>query len=105
MIPIAFKDILTGLERLGRSCRIHASTPKPSARECGEIESAADQRRIQAVLMRALDASPPARIAEVTGLSVATIRVIHSRFLREGESWLVNRPGRVGKRRSLLSAE
>jgi len=46
--------------------------------------SVADQRRIQAVLMRALDASPPERIAEVTGLSVATVRVIHSRFLREG---------------------
>lgn len=70
-----------------------------------QARSVADQRRIQAVLMRALDASPPARIAEVTGLSVATIRVIHSRFLREGESWLVNRPGRGGKRRSLLSAE
>lgn len=70
-----------------------------------QARSVADQRRIQAVLMRALDASPPERIAEVTGLSVATIRVIHSKFLRQGESWLVNRPGRGGKRRSLLSAE
>ena len=30
----------------------------------------AEQRRIQAVLIRALDASPPERIAQVTGLSV-----------------------------------
>jgi transposase len=70
-----------------------------------QARSVADQRRIQAVLMRALDASPPARIAEVAGLSVATVRVIHSRFLREGESSLVDRPGRGGRRRSLLSAE
>ncbi|MEY4489549.1 MAG: hypothetical protein RIQ79_2057 [Verrucomicrobiota bacterium] len=37
-----------------------------------EAGSVADQRRIQAVLMRALDASRPERIAEVTGLSVTT---------------------------------
>jgi transposase len=65
--------------------------------------SVADQRRIQAVLMRALDASPPERIAEVTGLCVATVRVIHSRFLREGIACLVGRPGRGGKRRTLLT--
>lgn len=70
-----------------------------------EARSVADQRRIQAVLMRTLDASPPERIAEVTGLSVATVRVIHSRFLREGEASLVGRPGRGGRRHTLLSAE
>jgi transposase len=63
----------------------------------------ADQRRIQAVLMRALDASPPERIAAVTGLSVASVRIIHSRFLREGLSFLRDRPGRGGRRRTLLS--
>lgn len=68
-----------------------------------QSRSVADQRRIQAVLMRALDASPPERIAEVTGLSVASVRVIHSRFLREGEACLVGRPGRGGRRRTLLS--
>lgn len=68
-----------------------------------EARSVADQRRIQAVLMRALDASPPERIAEVTGLSVASVRVIHSRFLREGETCLVGRPGRGGRRRTLLT--
>lgn len=65
----------------------------------------ADQRRIQAVLMRALDASPPERIAAVTGLSVATVRVLHSRFLREGEACLIGRPGRGGRRHSLLTAQ
>jgi hypothetical protein len=42
----------------------------------------ADQRRIQSVLIRALDASPPARIAEVKGVSVATIRVANRNSCR-----------------------
>lgn len=66
------------------------------------VRSVADQRRIQAVLMRALDASPPEKIAATTGLSVATVRMIHSRYLRDGESFLVGRPGRGGKRRGYL---
>lgn len=65
----------------------------------------AEQRRIQAVLIRALDASPPERIAQVTGLSVNTVRVLHSRFLREGEAFLVDRPGRGGRRHTLLDGE
>jgi transposase len=68
-----------------------------------QAASVADQRRIEAVLMRALDASPPERIAEVSGLNVTAVRVIHSRLLREGEAGLVGRPGRGGKRRSLLT--
>lgn len=63
----------------------------------------ADQRRIQAVLIRALNASPPGHIAAVTGLSATTVRIIHSRFLREGEASLTGRPGRGGRRRALLS--
>jgi len=70
-----------------------------------QARSVADQRRIKAVLMRALDASPPGRIAVVTGLSVNTVRVLHSRFLREGEAFLLDRPGRGGRRHSLLSAD
>ncbi len=62
----------------------------------------AEQRRIQAVLIRALDASPPERIAQVTGLSVNTVRVLHLRYLREGEAFLIDRPGRGGRRRTLL---
>lgn len=63
----------------------------------------AEQRRIQAILMRASEALPPARIAELTGLSVNTVRILHSRFLREGEACLVGRPGRGGRRHALLS--
>ena len=70
-----------------------------------QTRNVADQRRIQAVLMRALDASPPERIAAITGLSVNTVRVLHSRFLREGEAMLVGRPGRGGRRHSLLDAD
>ena len=65
----------------------------------------AEQRRIQAVLMRASDALPPAKIAELTGLSVHSVRVLHSRFLREGEACLIGRPGRGGRRRTLLTAD
>jgi transposase len=68
-----------------------------------EARTVADQRRIQAVLIRALDASASERIAMLTGLSVASVRVIHSRFLREGVAFLTNRPGRGGRRRTLLS--
>jgi transposase len=63
----------------------------------------AEQRRIQAVLMRASDALPPEKISALTGLSVHSVRVIHSRFLREGEACLVGRPGRGGRRHCLLS--
>jgi transposase len=70
-----------------------------------QARSIADQRRIQAVLMRALDASPPERIAVITGLNVNTVRVLHSRFLREGEAFLLGRPGRGGRRHSLLSVD
>jgi transposase len=70
-----------------------------------QARTVADQRRIQAVLMRALDDLPPEHIAAVTGLSVATVRVIHSRFLREGEGYLIGRPGRGGRRHALLSVE
>ena len=82
-----------------------AGTTKRLQQLLKQARSIADQRRIQAVLMRALDASPPERIAAVTGLSVNTVRVLHSRFLREGEAVLLGRPGRGGRRHSLLSAE
>lgn len=65
--------------------------------------SVSEQRRIQAVLMRASDALPPDKIAELTGMSVHSVRIIHSRFLREGDACLINRPGRGGRRHSLLS--
>ncbi len=68
-----------------------------------QTKDVGEQRRIQAVLMRASDALPPTKIAELTGLSVHTVRVLHSRFLREGEDCLVGRPGRGGRRRTLLT--
>lgn len=67
-----------------------------------KAKTIADQRRIQAVLMRALDGSPAEKIAAVTGLRVSSVRVLHSRFLREGAAFLLNRPGRGGRRHSLL---
>lgn len=70
-----------------------------------QTKDVAEQRRIQAVLMRASDALPTAKIAELTGLSVASVRILHSRFLREGEACLVGRPGRGGRRHSLLSED
>lgn len=70
-----------------------------------QAKDVAEQRRIQAVLMRASDALPPAKIAQLTALSVHSVRVIHSRFLREGESCLIGRPGRGGRRHGLLSEE
>ena len=68
-----------------------------------QTKSIDDHRRIQAILMRASGTSSPKVIAEVTGLSLNTVRIIHSRFLREGEGFLVNRAGRGGRRRALLS--
>lgn len=70
-----------------------------------QAKDVAEQRRIQAVLMRASDALPPEKIAGLTGLSVHSVRVIHSRFLREGEVCLVGRPGRGGRRHALLSED
>jgi transposase len=82
-----------------------AGTAKRLQELLKQARSIADQRRIQAVLMRALDASSPERIAAITGLSVNTVRVLHSRFLREGEAVLVDRPGRGGRRHSLLNPD
>ena len=62
-----------------------------------------ERSRIQAVLMRALFSAPPVHIASVTGLSINTVRILHSRYMREGESCLVGRPGRGGRRHGLLS--
>ena len=55
--------------------------------------------------MRALFSATPAHIASLTGLSVNSVRILHSRFLREGEACLVGRPGRGGRRHGLLGIE
>ena len=67
-----------------------------------QAERAEDARRIQAVLIRALDDLPPERIAAMVGLSVATVRSLHSQFLRHGVECLRDRPGRGGSRRRHL---
>lgn len=59
--------------------------------------------RIQAILMRASNAASPQEIAAATGLAVNTIRLLHSKFLREGERILIDRPGRGGRRKAKLS--
>lgn len=48
-------------------------------------ETGQGRGRAAADLMRASDALPPAKIAELTGLSIHSVQAIHSRFLREGE--------------------
>jgi transposase len=60
---------------------------------------------VQAVLLRALNEAPVEQIARVSGLSVNTVRMLHSRYLREGDVFQVGRPGRGGRRRSHLSTE
>jgi hypothetical protein len=78
----------------------------PRLRESlNRARSVAEQRRGQAVLRRALNAASVGQIAMVTGLRVNTVRVRHSRYLREGDAVLVGRPGRGGRNRSHLCAE
>jgi len=64
-----------------------------------------ERTRIQAVLMRAAFSLTPAQIATATGLSINSVRILHSRFLRQGDACLVGRPGRGGRRHGLLSIE
>lgn len=70
-----------------------------------QAKTPADIRRIQAILMRAAHDSTPKQIAEATGLTLHTVRAIHSQFLRKGEAMLIDRPGRGGARHRLLSLE
>lgn len=68
-----------------------------------QAKTSSDTRRIQAVLMRAAHNSTPQQIAEATGLTLNTVRILHSQFLRHGEAILVGRPGRGGARHRLLA--
>ena len=86
-------------------------TPKPFPPETAarmkellrQAKTLAEGKRIQAILMRALHDSTPAQIAEATGLTINTVRILHSQFLRMGEAVLVGRPGRGGARNRHLS--
>jgi transposase len=64
-----------------------------------------ERTRIQVILMRAAFSLTPAQIATATGLSVNSVRVLHSRFLRQGDACLIGRPGRGGIRRALIPIE
>ena len=55
--------------------------------------------------MRAAFSLTPSQIAPATGLSVNSVRILHSRFLRQGEACLVGGPGRGGRRHALLPVE
>lgn len=61
-----------------------------------------DLVRIQAVLMRASLDLPPVEIARMTGLSLHTVRSLHSQVLRHGVECLSDRPGRGGRRHAVL---
>lgn len=82
---------------------------KPFPPESAEIlrqalrsaHGAAETKRLQAVLMRALGDSPPGEIAAVTGLSINSVRILHSTFLTKGLAGLLG-PGRGGARRRNL---
>ena len=63
-----------------------------------------DLVRIQAVLMRASLDLPPVEIARVTGLSLYTVRSLHSQVLRHGVEYLTERPGRGGRRHAVLTS-
>lgn len=64
--------------------------------------SAAETKRLQAVLMRSIGDSSPEEIAVVTGLSVTSVRILHSTFRTKGLAGLLG-PGRGGARRRNLT--
>ena len=63
-----------------------------------------DFKRIQSVWLRVIFDMSLEEIAEATGLKANTIRMIHSRFLREGELALIG-VGRGGRRRQNMTFE
>ena len=86
--------------------------PTPiSSRDCRSLARLLRQRRdrgnyrrVQCVWLRAAMAMSPKAIGRVLGLSVNTVRIVQSRYLRYGEEALVG-PGRGGRRRQNLSVE
>jgi transposase len=67
-----------------------------------EAKSIAEFRRIQCVWLRAALNLPVEVIAQATGLSKATVRCYHSRYLSQGEAALRG-PGKGGDRHRNLS--
>jgi len=69
-----------------------------------QTKDTADYKRVQCVWLRAAMDLPPDAIARALGLSVNTVRMVQSRYLRYGEEALVG-PGRGGRHRENLTVE
>ena len=69
-----------------------------------QAASHAEYQRIQCVLIRATLGSPAAQIAQLLGLSTATVHVLHSRWAKEGDA-IFDLRGRGGRRHQHLSPE
>ena len=69
-----------------------------------QASSHSEYQRIQCVLIRATLGSSAAQIAQLLGWSTATVHVMHSRWVKEGDA-IFDVRGRGGRRRQLLSVE
>lgn len=69
-----------------------------------KTRSLEEYRRIQCVLIRALLGSRAEEIAQVLGLSVVTVHILHSRWKREGDK-VFEVGERGGRRHEYLSEE
>ncbi|AHF89545.1 LacI family transcriptional regulator [Opitutaceae bacterium TAV5] len=74
--------------------KFHEGTSNRLAALLEQAVDLAEYRRIQSVLMRSRNNMDAASIAALTGLGVNTVRILHSRFLREGEACLLSRRGK-----------
>ena len=77
---------------------ISAAHGKSLERLVRETKNTANYKRVRCVWLRAAMALPPDAIARALGLSVNTVRMVQSRYLRKGEAALLG-PGRGGRRR------
>ena len=57
-----------------------------------ETTTASETKRIQCILLRVRDDADNASISRITGYTEDSIKNIHSRFLRLGESCLLEKP-------------
>lgn len=69
-----------------------------------KTKTKSDFRRVQCVWLRAATNMSPIEIAIAVGLSVWTVRIVQSRYFRDGEPSLLGK-GRGGRRRENLSKE
>jgi transposase len=69
-----------------------------------KTETKADFQRVQCIWLRAALGLPSAATAKAVGWSQSTVKIIQSRYLRQGESVLLGK-GRGGKRYSNLAEQ